>query len=318
MATQLKIEPLRPAFVRSHPVRMDPVFDDPDAVLDLIAAHAPYETTAKVHNLAATLGTSAMTAPWFKGYVSEDPFLHNPRWIEAAREAFSAEIVRPFACMVNLNAATPLGVPHLDLPRFRGFGAPEAPVWLLLNMSHSGLFADWMVPFASGLMWFNDSPTGGFEYWPDGLDAPPVTEPAPAWNRGVMSDNEAMWHRMEAIGTAEEAERVRGLMRYDNLLHHRPDGGWQMRDGDEVLMDFAPGTMRISVLWKAHVFTDEAHLASFEDERLNLTVEQVVDIYLADLRARGEAAKAPADPYADNEWRDLLQRVYAPPIWHLA
>jgi hypothetical protein len=318
MATQPRIEPLRPAFVRSHPVRMAEVFDDPAAVLDLIAGHAPYQTTAKLHNLAATMGALATTAPWFKGYLDEPVFLENPRWIAAARKAFSAEIVRPFAAMVNLNAATPLGVPHLDLPQFRGFKAPDVPVWLLLNMANSGLFHDWMVPFASGLMWFNNSDTGGFEYWPDGLAALSVTEPAPAWNTGVMSDNEFMWHRMEAIGTPEEQAHVRSLMRYDNLLHHRPDGGWQMRDGDEVLLDFPPGAMRISVLWKAHVFTDAAHLASFEDERLNLSLDQVVDTYLADLRARGEPARAPSDACADEGWRDLLQRVYAPPVRHLA
>jgi hypothetical protein len=296
---------------------MDAVFDDPDAVLELIARRAPFRTTGKLHNLGATMGRAA-TAPWFKGYLDDPVFLENPRWIAAARESFSAEIVRPFACMVNLNLATPLGVPHLDLPQFRGFKAPDAPVWLLLNMSNSGLFHDWMVPFASGLVWFNKACAGGFEYWPDGLDAPSVTERAPAWNRGVMSDNEFMWHRMEAIGTHEEQSAVRALMRYDNLLHHMPDGGWQMRDGQEVVMDFAPGSMRISVLWKAHVFTDERHLASFEDERLNLTLEQVVDRYLDDLARRSVVTRAPVDPLADEEWRDLLQRVYSPPIEHLA
>jgi hypothetical protein len=296
---------------------MDAVFDDPDALLELIACRAPFQTTGKLHNLGATMGMAA-TAPWFKGYLDDPVFLENPRWIAAAREAFSAEIVRPFACMVNLNLATPLGVPHLDLPQFRGFKAPDAPVWLLLNMSNSGLFHDWMVPFASGLIWFNKASTGGFEYWPDGLDAPSVTERAPAWNRGVMSDNEFMWHRMEAIGSPEEQSRVRAFMRCDNLLHHMPDGGWQMRDGDEVLMDFAPGAMRISVLWKAQVFTDERHLASFEDERLNLTLGQVVDGYRGDLARRGVTTRVPADPLADEEWRDLLQRVYSPPIGHLA
>ena len=308
--------PLRPAFVRSHPVRMDAVFDDPEAALALIVARGVYQTTGKVHNLGATMGAAA-TAPWFKGYLDDPLFLQNPRWIGAARKAFSAEIVRPFACMANLNLATPLGVPHLDLPQFRGFGAQQAPVWLLLNMSNSGLFHDWMAPIASGLMWFNNDATGGFEYWPDGLDAPSVVERAPAWNTGVMSDNEFMWHRMEAIGTPEEAARVRALMRYDNLLHALPGGGWEMRDGDQVLMAFAPGAMRISVLWKAHVFTDHAHLASFEDERLNLTLNQVVDTYTADLARRGIVADVPADPLSDNAWRELLQRVYSPPLTHL-
>src|SRR5262249_19878461 len=111
---------------------------------------------------------------------------------------------------------------------------------------------------------------------------------------------------------------VRRLMRYDNLLHHLPDSSWEMRDGDTALKRFASGTIRISVLWKAHVFTNAAHRASFEDERLNLTAGQVVDIYLTDLAKRGVTVARPADPFADDRWRELLQRVYAPPIQHLA
>lgn len=317
MATSLEVEPLRPAMVRSHPVRVDNVFDDPEAVLRLIVARAPYPTTARFHELGETLGAAAASAPWFKAHLEDQFLLENPRWIAAARKAFGAKIVQPLSVALNLNAATPLGVPHLDLPRFRGFGAPEMPVWLLLNMAHSGLFSDWMVPYASGLCWFNHDANGGFEYWPDGLDAPSVTEHAPMWNRGVVSDNEFMWHRVEAIGTPEEQRQVGALMGYNNTLHALDEGGWEMRNGSAALMRFSPEKIRISLLWKAHVFTDEAHLASFEDERFDLTLDQVTDIYLADLAARGMPACAPSDAVEDAEWRTLLQRVYAPPVEHL-
>jgi hypothetical protein len=316
MATQAHVIPLRPAMVRSHPVRVSAVFGDPDHVIERLCNGGPYQTTAALHKLAGTMGAAAAKAPWFKAYLDDPLFIQNERWIDAARAAFGARIVRPFAAMVNLNAATPGGVPHLDLPQFRGFGAQQAPVWLLLNMSHSRLFQDWMTPIASGLCWFHKGSDGGFEYWPAGLDAPSVTEHAPLWNVGVMSDNEFMWHRVEPIGTPPEQERVRAAMRYDNLLHHVP-GGWEMRDGDQLLMRFSPEQIRISILWKAHVFTDEAHLASFEDERLNLTLDAIVDGYDADLRARGIKVAVPSDPLADDQWRELLQRVYAPPIDHL-
>lgn len=318
LATASRIEPLRPAIVRSHPVRIPRVFDDPDKVLRLIAEGGPYSTTAKYHNLGETLGAKAASAPWFKTHLNHTELLENPRWINAAREAFGADIVRPLTVALNLNAATPLGVPHLDLPRFRGFGAPAMPVWLLLNMAHSGLFHDWMLPFASGLCWFNRDESGAFEYWPDGLNAPSMIEPAPMWNRGVVGDNEFMWHRTGAIGTDEEQQQVRARMRYDNTLHALPDGGWEMRNNDEVLCRFAPGRIRISLLWKANVFTNESHLASFEDQRLNLTIEKVVDLYIADLGERGHRVSVPSDPLSDVNWRELLQSVYAPEISHLA
>jgi hypothetical protein len=308
--------PLRPAMVRSHPVRVERVFDDPDAIIPLLIERGPYHTTAAVHNLGATMGAGAVSAPWFKAYLDDPVFLENPRWIAAAREAFGAEIVRPFAAMVNLNAATPGGVPHLDLAKFRGFGPQEAPVWLLQNMAHASLFDDWMTPIASGLAWFHKGRDGGFEYFPDGPQAPSITERAPLWNVGVMSDNEFMWHRVEPIGTPEEQQHIRALMHYDNTLHPVA-GGWEMRRREDLLTSFTSEQVRISILWKAHVFTDEAHLASFEDERLDLTIDQVVGVYQADLKERGIAAKRPSDPLADTEWRELLQRVYAPPIEHL-
>lgn len=308
-----KVQALRPASVRSHPVRLDKVFDKPAEVLRLLESGAPYPTTAKLHNLGETMGAAAARAPWFKDYLDDPVFLDNPHWIEAARQAFSAGIVRPVSAMVNLNAATPLGVPHLDLPQFRGVGHDQAPVWLLLNMAHSGLFHDWMVPYASGLAWFYGREDGGFEYWPGGLEAGSVVEPGPMYNRGVVSDNEFMWHRVGAIGTQAEQEEISALMRYAATLHHVAGGGWEIRDGEEILARLTPDRIRISILWKAQVFTDEAHLASFEDERFDLSLEQVTEIYLADLDSRAEAAAPPRDPLAD-DWRKLLQATYSPAL----
>ena len=317
MTTMAKVKALRPAFVRSQPVRIARVFDDPEAVLRLLASRAPYSTTAKLHNLGETMGASAARAPWFKGYLDDGVFLENPNWIEAARRAFEAHIVKPLSAMVNLNAATPLGVPHLDLPQFRGFGPEQAPVWLLLNMAHSGLFHDWMVPYASGLAWFYGREDGGFEYWPEGLGAASVIEQGPMYNSGVVSDNEFMWHRMQAIGTDAEQEAVGAVMRYDAVLHRVSEQVWEIRDGDKVLLRLTPDRIRISILWKAHIFTDEAHLASFEDERFNLSVDQVTGIYLADLHARAVDAVRPEDPLSDDSWRELLQATYSPALDHL-
>lgn len=318
MATQPKIAPLRPAQVRSRPIRIERVFDDPQDILRRVAERGPYQTTARLHQLGETLGAGAARAPWFKSYVEDPDILWNERWIDAAKRAFDASIVKPLVVALNLNAATPLGVPHLDLPSFRGLTAQSMPAWLLLNMAHSGLFHDWMAPYASGLCWFNADTYGAFEYWPKGLDHPSEIEEAPMWNRGIVSDNEFMWHRVHAIGSPEEQEQVKPLMDYNNMLEAMPDGCWEMRRGETSLKRFGPTQIRISLLWKAHVFTDEAHLASFEDERLNLTLDHVVDLYCAELAARGANAATPSDPLGDDGWRELLQREFAPPIQHLA
>lgn len=317
MAMTGEVERLRPAAMQSYPVRLDKVFDDPDAIVSLIQDRGPYKTIAAYHHMEDTLGGSR-TQPFFRGDFDDAVLLHNPHWIEAARKSFNAEIVRPFKCLAQLNAPmTGTGV-HVDLPLFRGFGAPQMPVWLLMNMSYSGLFHDWMVPVASGLAWFYKGPGGAFAYWPDGIEAFPSLERSPLWNRGVMSDNEYMFHGVSPIGTQEDRQRIQGTLGAGDLLHHAGEGAWEIRDGDRVVHRLAPEQVRISVLWKAHVFRDERHLASFEDPTMNLTLDQVVELYLEDLASKGVQTGRPSDPLEDPEWKKVLEETYPQPLSPLA
>lgn len=185
---------------------MDRVFDDSERVLAAIRARAPFPT------MVAYMGHGVPDAgpvgiPWFLDRPDEDFIVANPRWYDAAREAFDCEIVRPIHVTLNLNGPAPLGQPHVDQPKFRGIGEDGVPLWMQMAMSRSGLFADWLVPVASGLMWFWNGMDGGFEYWPDGPDAPSVTADRPMWNTGVMGDNEVIYHRVGAF----EPERQRPL-----------------------------------------------------------------------------------------------------------
>ena len=305
------VETLRPATMQSMPVRLERVFEDPDAVIDLIRARAPYQNLAAYHGMQDTLG-GARTMPWFRGQFQDELFLQNPCWLQSAKEAFSARIVRPFKCILNLNGPMPGGAVHVDLPVYRGFSAPVAPVWLLMNMTYSGLFLPWMVPIASGLAWFHRGLGGEFEYWADGTGAPPRIEPAPLWNNGVMSDNEFMWHSVGAIGTPEDRKRLAGILDAGNCLHYAGDAGWEIRDGTRVLASLASTQLRISLLWKAYVFLNEEHLASFENPAMDLTPGTVVDIYEQDLASRGVAVRRPADPLHDAAWRRVLEDNYRP------
>lgn len=301
---------LRPEGLRSRPVRMAKVFDDPEAVLSLIRRLAPYRTMAAYFGGQGLGDAQETDVPWFLDVPEAKILTENPHWIAAAREAFDAEIVQPLHCTINLNAPAPQGQAHTDLPVFRGFAAPQAPIWLLMNMVRSGLFFSWLVPVASGLAWFWRGSGGEFQYWPDGPDAPPVCERAPLWNQGVMSDNEVMWHRVGAIGDAAgQAELAGGLCA--RVRMHCTAKGWEIRDDDgRAITRYAADGVRISLLWKAYVFKDEAHLASFENSDYNLDLDQVVAIYRADLAARGLSAPRSANPIDDPEWQAILDRTY--------
>lgn len=313
MSREAVLEPqrLRPEGMRSRPVRMDPVFDDPEAVLALVRHAAPYQTMAAYMGYGAEGGLAG--PPWFLTKTRADGLLAAPRWRAAACEAFGAQVVQPSHVVINLNGPSPVGPPHLDQPEYRGFGLAEAPLWLLMAMSRSRLFLPWLVPVASGLVWFWQGEGGDFEYWPDGPDAASALAGRPMWNTGVMSDNEAMWHRVGGFGPESQQRELERGLRAEALLGWS-GGRWRILQEGGVLMDFAADEIRISLLWKALVFRDAAHLASFEDKRFDLDLQQVTDIFLADLAARGLRVRRPGDPANDPTWRALLEETYRIPF----
>lgn len=306
----LSIARLRPAHIRSKPVHVPQVFADPDRIARTLLERGPYPTACEFHGMQET-GGAMLRYPWFLTMAYDEPFLRIPSFEAAAREAFACEIVRPLHCTFNFTHSPELQPPHIDLPVFRGMSAPEFPVWLLMNMSYSRLFQDWMVPVASGLVWLWRGRGGEFEYWPDGLEGPSRRVAPPMWNIGLMSDNEAMWHRARPMPIAADERLPAAGLQASDKLHYTAEG-WEIRDGERQVANLSPSELRISLLWKAYVFKDEEHLASFEDHGLDLDLDQVVDIYLTDLRAKGAAVRRPADPLSDPDWRRQLQAVYAP------
>ena len=310
-------DPLRRPSAAAAPVRLDPAFADPEGVLALIRAGAPYRTQEAMHRHPGVTRTGG----WFRNFWAlggkpliegAERVLHEPRLIAAARESFGAEVIRPLAMMTNLNLPMAGLPPHLDLPFFRGCMRREVPAWMLVPMGYSGLFDAWAVPVASAIVWFYDGEGGAFEYWPEGLDAPSRTERPPFSNRGLMADNERMWHRVGPLGPPARHVAADGVP-YAATLALAEGEGWEVRDGDATLMRFAPGEVRLSVLWKAYAFADAEAERRFESGADDLTPARVTEIFLDDLRARGEAAEPPADPAADPGWKALLERVYAAP-----
>ena len=312
MATVQTRQPLRPSHMRSQPVRMAKVFDDPEAVLQLVRDLAPYYTVGTYYN-GGTADPGSMDPPWFLTEPDCPLLVQNPNWIAAAHQAFDAGIVKPIRCVVNLNPPAPASPPHLDLPVFRGFSAPQVPIWLLMSMTHSGLFLDGLVPLASGVAWFWRGGGGEFEYWPDGPGGGSCSERPPMWNTGVMADNEVMWHRVGAIGTGQQQASSPPSVAGDTRMHWAGEG-WEARQGDSLLAHFPADQVRISFVWKAYVFRDEAHLHSFEDRACDLDLDTVTGMLCDDLAERGLPSRRPADPLNDPQWRELLLGTYTAPF----
>lgn len=316
------------------PIVIDRLFDDPGFIADLVTRGGPYWTVQRyLSNLAELSALSdagrvadqepgrprpsemGLIAPWFRGNWAEgdervagvERILEEPRLKRAAATLFGGTVVVPTIAYANLTCPMPGVDPgHVDVPAFRGIDRSEHPVWLLVTMLKSGLFERWYIPTATAVAWFYEGVGGGFTYWPDGPDAPPVKRPCIS-NSAVIGDNEHMFHRVSRVGGSDQ-HMLTGLT-LDSTLE-RGDGGWVVREGDRILAQLAPGQVRLSVSWKAHVFADQAAFDLVEGHTRDLTLDQVIAAFVDDLRQRDVEFTLPDDPLVDPSFVQLLADTY--------
>lgn len=304
--------------------RIRPAFDDVDAVLSLIRSAGPmWPLSNYAGNDAemAALGSRPATfvPPWFRqdfGALGEplvdgaEIILKNSQFIDAARSVYGADcIVRPMNAYVNIMGPTPFPfIPHLDVPAFRGFTRADHPIWLLKLMTNSGLFEHWRIKIATAVSWFYEGQGGDFHYWPDGADGPEMVESPPFRNVSIVADNEATFHGVAPVGPPN-APMTEAINSHSRLV--RGDGGWDAVDAQgELLMHFDDDEVRITVSWKADIFLspEEAQLADSGKDTINAA--QVIEIFQADLEARGIAMDLPEDPIHNEEWVALIAATY--------
>ncbi|HJQ82967.1 MAG TPA: hypothetical protein VKA21_02750 [Candidatus Binatia bacterium] len=324
------------------PIVVDPVLPDPGLVAQLATRNAPYWPVQRYFASAAEMqalsdaaagspraragSDTLVVGPVFRGDWAYDrplvdgiePFLRNENFIAAARRLFGADeraVVRPQIVYANLSLPMPCGDGgHTDVPAFRGMDRTSYPVWLLVTMGRSGLFERWRIPIATAVAWFYAGEGGGFTYWPDGPDRAPRTRPAQT-NTAVLGDNDVMFHRVEAIGGADDG-MVRGLT-LDSQLAAAADGMWEVVDAGRVLARYPFVRIRISVSWKAQVFRDAEEARTVDEHRDDLALPQALETFASDLDARGIQVAMPADPLHDRAFIATLSKAYhrAPTVY---
>jgi hypothetical protein len=314
------------------PVAIDHVLPDPGLARRLAERNAPYWPVqryfASVDEMRALsdgaagvertqrAGAPMMIGPVFRGdwaydrplVDGADIFLHNPGFIEAARAIFGGAVVRPQIVYANLSLPMLCGDSgHTDVPAFRGVDRTRHPIWLLATMGRSGLFERWRIPIATAVAWFYEGEGGGLCYWPDGPDAAPTIHP-PTTNTALVGDNDHMFHRVESIGGADD-EMVRGLTR-DSQLVWAGDDTWRAVDAGRVLASYPSRKVRLSVSWKAQILRDEEEARVVDEHLDDLSFEQVVHDFIADLAARDVPVERPVDPLHDPSFITALRQAY--------
>jgi hypothetical protein len=177
------------------PIRIEPAFDDPGKIRAMFERYAPYRALAAYapEGIKDEAHEEAMRPvdPWFRGdwalggeplVDGADLILHNKRFLEAAKAAFGTSCVNPEFVAVNINGPMPACTTHVDNASFYGATRIEYPLPFLRVMGGSGLFEAWRVVRASTISWFYEGKGGNFDYWPEGLDGPMLSEQPPFGN----------------------------------------------------------------------------------------------------------------------------------------
>lgn len=237
---------------------------------------------------------------------------HNPKFLELARQYWGAEYSRPELMLFNIALPSTAGpTPHFDAMDFRGVVFANTPIWLLNSMAKSGLFTRWMAKKAQVITWFyRGQVEGGFTYWPDGVNGPAQRLHAPMWNRGVVVQNENMFHKGDDIGPME----LRGNegLAYQSLCEADPDreGHWRVTTDGRVIKQIAESEVRFLFHWGAEVFMDKEELRRALEHTDDLTHDMVFDIFIKDLRARGVDIAMPTDPMTDANLIRAINNTY--------
>lgn len=296
------------------PIRIEPAFDNRKQIRAMFERHAHYRAIAaytrdgSVDEITHPDGERS-ALPWFREtwalggkplVEGAEMILHNKHFLEAARVLFGTSDVHPAFVVVNLTAPMPAGEPHIDYPAFRGATRERYSLPFLMAMGKSELFETWRVVQAGALAWFYEGVGGNFDYWPEGLDGPMLSERPPFGNVSIVADNDRMYHRIGAIG---DPNAPLPRMSASAHIHPADDANWAVVDNGEVRATYPNRAIRFTVIWKADVRGRE-----FGGD--NLTLDRIMEIFTADLRRRRVDFQIPSDPLADTTWIQLLQSTY--------
>lgn len=326
-------ENIRPA---APPRVLDCVYTDDQhqRMLDVVKQNGPWPTITAHHfdtveELVATSsgpmrGAEGMTlddiaTAHFRGFFAQNSVsyfdelqdcFYNPQFLRLARDYWGAQYARPTLMLFNLCGPHQSGLsPHLDAVTFRGVRIENTPVWLQNIMGKSGLFTEYLVKMAQVITWWYLGENGTFTYWPDGPFGEPKRLEHPLWNKGVVVQNEMMFHRGDPVGRPEERDipglKHRSLIGYDS---ERDD--WAITTDDEVVRRYRPEEMRFLVHWNAEVYADMDEVKKSMDHSDDLTHDVVFERLLADMRAKGVNVAEPSDPMRDQGFIRALIETY--------
>ena len=174
----------------------------------------------------------------------------------------------------------PTFCPFSSIPiSVRGVNRHNAPGWFLQAMGSSRLFEDVRISIITVVAWFYEGERGFFRYWPSGRDNASVRHEH-MWNTADAGDNDFMHHLVERVGpkgsTPPEGMAINTELSFS-------DGKWNVVEDGEVLSSFDDKSVRLSLSWKAKVFSDLKSLDDYQTGSGDIPVSEAIDRFNAHL-----------------------------------
>ena len=274
----------------SHYERLENVLPEPGRVLRAaeqtecfrsrpaaIDMPEPEDLPARHRSLLGAHGASFCSSEVHTGL---EPLLAHEEFIEASRRLYGRPIVRPFDLHVGLLTPGQRMQIHTNIPEFRGLGRETDPDWLLVAMHHSGLFDDWRIAVVTAVAWFGTAPEGGeFVFYPDGPFGRSVAVRA-LDNTAIVFDASTLYHGVDHVAGAPAAAN-------GTELRFVGDSTWVLSDGLDAITRFKSSDLRLSAVWSARCFYDEAEERKVHDHSRDLTRARVLETLGDGLRRRG-------------------------------
>ena len=297
------------------PILLRDVIEDVGEVVRLLERNAPYTPLGGWYRPDAE--QSIPNSPlWFQNdwvhadlrVAGAELFLFHERVTRAAREFYDAQVIVPHSVYVNLMAAIERSGPaHTDNPRFQGRDRSNTPMWLLRTMFWSGLFDRFAIVQATSIWWMNDVEGGAFRYWPDGPEAAPREHVGEMANTAMVGDNHGMFHQVGPVGPFDRGPLL--VTPRAELAPAKDAGGeWAVSDRGSVRYQAPLERYRVSVLWKADVYRDEAERRRQTAETLSLP--DVARIFERDLAQKRAGIRFDLDHLEDPGLIAAVNEVY--------
>jgi hypothetical protein len=318
------------------PKVLDDVYTDDQytRLLDVVKRHGPWPTITAHHfqSVDELIATSSGTVPkdhgltlddvataHFRGFYAQnsvcfypeiEDIFYNSKFLAEVKAYWGALYAKPTMMLFNICGPHQSGLnAHLDAVTFRGVRYENTPVWMQNIMGKSGLFTDYLVKMAQVITWWYLGAEGTFTYWPDGPLQPPKRLDTPMWNRGVVVQNEVMFHRGDPVGRPDQ-RAIPGLKHRSVFAYVPVDDAWAIRTDGQEIRRYEPNEIRLLVHWNAEVYRDMDEVKKVMDHTDDLTHERVIDTLLADMRAKGRKVAEPTDPFHDDEFIHALMSAY--------